>query len=70
VYKSCDTGGNAATSRRTSCGISTQVGPYGGVSAVSHAAASALGICEALRTSSTDFTTSRKLAFWSRNSWR
>lgn len=64
------TTGSVVPASRTSCGISTQTGPWGAVSADSQAAATAEGIWEALRTVWTDFTMSRTEACWSRSSWR
>lgn len=64
------TAGRVVSARSTSCGISIQTGPCGAVSADSQAAAIADGICDAVRTVWTDFTTSRNDAFWSRSSCR
>ncbi|NYE40953.1 hypothetical protein HEB29_001964 [Streptomyces fulvorobeus] len=64
------TTGSTVSARSTSCGISTQTGPCGAVSADSQAAAIADGIWEAVRTVCTDFTMSRNDAFWSRSSCR
>ncbi|CAO0825922.1 hypothetical protein SMICM17S_05948 [Streptomyces microflavus] len=64
------TTGRVVSASSTSCGISTQTGPCGAVSADSQAAAIADGICEAERTVWTDFTMSRTEACWSRSSCR
>ncbi len=70
VASSALTTGRTVSASSTSCGISTQTGPCGAVSADSQAAAIADGICEAVRTVCTDFTMSRTDAFWSRSSCR
>lgn len=64
------TPGSAVGASSTSCGISTQTGPCGAVSADFQAAAIADGIWDCVRTVWTDLTTPRNEAAWSGSSCR